>query len=29
VGFEEAQIKKYIKNQEQLDGQGAEEDGEF
>lgn len=29
VGFEEGQIRNYIKNQEQLDGQGAEELGEF
>ena len=29
VGFEEAQIRKYIVNQEQLDGQGGDEDGEF
>ena len=29
VGFEEQQIRKYIKQQEQLDGQGEDEDGEF
>ncbi len=29
VGFEEAQIRTYIKNQEQLDGQGSNEPGEF
>jgi putative transposase len=29
VGFEEGQIREYIKNQEQLDGQGSEELGEF
>ena len=29
VGFEEGQIRKYIKQQEQLDGQGEDEDGEF
>ena len=29
VGFEEAQIKGYIKNQQQLEGQGADEQGEF
>jgi len=29
VGFEEAQIRKYIENQKQLDGQGDNEDGEF
>ncbi len=29
VGFEEAQIKYYIQNQEQLDGKGSDEDGEF
>ena len=29
VGFEEAQIKRYIHNQEQLDGRGSGEDGEF
>ncbi len=29
VGFEEEQIRKYIKQQEQLDGQGEDEDGEF
>lgn len=29
VGFEEAQIKGYIKNQQQLDGQGSDEKGEF
>ena len=28
VGFEE-QIRKYIRNQEQLDAQGSDEDGEF
>jgi putative transposase len=28
VGFEEEQIRKYIRNQEQLDAQGADEDGE-
>lgn len=29
VGFEEAQIKGYIQNQKQLDGQGFEEEGSF
>jgi putative transposase len=29
VGFEEAQISSYIKNQEQLDGHGSNETGEF
>ena len=29
VGFEEQQIRKYIKQQEQLDGHGEDEDGEF
>ena len=29
VGFEEAQIRKYIQNQEQLDGDGDNESGEF
>jgi putative transposase len=29
VGFEEAQIRAYIKNQQQLDGQGSNEPGEF
>lgn len=29
VGFEEAQIKGYIKNQQQLEGEGADEQGEF
>lgn len=29
VGFEESQIRHYIRNQEQLDGQGSEEGGEF
>ena len=29
VGFEESQIKKYIKNQEQLDGEGSDEPGAF
>ena len=29
VGFEEEQIRKYIRNQEQLDGQGSDDDGEF
>jgi putative transposase len=29
VGFEEEQIRKYIQNQEQLDGEGETEDGEF
>ena len=29
VGFEEEQIRKYIRNQEQLDAQGADENGEF
>lgn len=29
VGFEEQQIKTYIKNQEQLDGQGENEPGKF
>ena len=29
VGFEEEQIRKYIRNQEQLDAHGSDEDGEF
>ncbi len=29
VGFEEAQIRKYIENQQQLDGKGEDESGEF
>lgn len=29
VGFEEAQIQSYIKHQEQLDGLGSNESGEF
>ena len=29
VGFEEDKIRAYIKNQEQLDGQGSDESGEF
>jgi putative transposase len=29
VGFEEVQIKSYIQNQQQLDGQGVEEEGNF
>lgn len=29
VGFEEDQIRSYIKNQEQLDSQGYDEQGEF
>jgi len=29
VGFEEGQIRKYIRNQEQLEGQGSEDNGEF
>ena len=29
VGFEENQMREYIKNQEQLDGQGSGETGEF
>ena len=29
VGFEEAQIRAYIKHQEQLDAQGSDESGEF
>ena len=29
VGFEEAQIRHYIKNQQQLDGLGDKESGEF
>ena len=29
VGFEEEKIKHYIRNQEQLDGKGTDEDGEF
>jgi putative transposase len=29
VGFEEAQIRGYIQNQQQLDGQGSNESGEF
>jgi len=29
VGFEDRQIKRYIQNQEQLDGCGSDEDGNF
>jgi putative transposase len=29
VGFEEAQFRAYIKQQEQLDAQGSDESGEF
>jgi REP element-mobilizing transposase RayT len=29
VGFEEVQIRAYIKQQEQLDAQGSDESGEF
>jgi putative transposase len=29
VGFEEEKIKHSIRNQEQLDGKGTDEDGEF
>ena len=29
VGFEESQIKQYIQNQQQLDGDGSDEGGEF
>ena len=29
VGFEEVKIKEYIRNQEQLDAQGVNEDGRF
>ena len=29
VGFEEAQIRNYIKHQQQLDGRGSEESGTF
>jgi hypothetical protein len=29
VGFEEEQIRAYIKHQEQLDDQGSDESGEF
>jgi putative transposase len=29
VGFEEAKIKEYIRNQEQLDMQGLNENGNF
>ena len=29
IGFEESQIKRYIQNQEQLDGKGSDEEGEF
>ena len=29
VGFEESQIRRYIRNQEQLDSQGYSEVGEF
>jgi putative transposase len=29
VGFEEEQIRRYIRNQEQLDTQGRDEDGDF
>ena len=29
VGFEEAQIREYIRNQEQIDGRGSNGSGEF
>lgn len=29
VGFEETQIRKYIRNQEELDGRGSDEAGNF
>ncbi|WP_192485122.1 MULTISPECIES: IS200/IS605 family transposase [Cysteiniphilum] len=29
VGFEEVQIREYIRNQEQIDGRGSEEPGKF
>lgn len=29
VGFEEEQIRKYIRNQDQLEGRGSEDEGEF
>ena len=29
VGFEEEQIRTYIRHQEQLDGRGSDEEGEF
>ena len=29
MGFEEEQIRRYIRNQEQLDAQGRDEDGDF
>ena len=29
VGFEEGQIREYIKDQEQIDGRGSNESGEF
>ena len=29
VGFEEVHIKRYIQNQEQLDGRGSDEEGDF
>lgn len=29
VGFEESQVRAYIKNQEQLDSEGSDEAGEF
>ena len=29
VGFEESQIRNYIQNQQQLDGKGEDENGEF
>lgn len=29
IGFEESQIRKYIENQQQLDGKGEDEKGEF
>ncbi len=29
IGFEEEKIKNYIKNQQQLDGQGSDEEGGF
>ncbi len=29
VGFEEVQIREYIRNQEQIDGRGSEKPGKF
>lgn len=29
IGFEISQVKEYVRNQEQLDGQGADESGQF